>query len=287
MIGVVAAKGFGTVYALGFALIAAAIVLAFCAAAAEMVRPWRPSGDAKGRRRFANLVLFGLSYGLGLALAPIVAAMVAMAHIHFGLVESINGTAFGIAVAIICLDLLDYTLHWASHRIAALWRVHQVHHSDIELDITTLFRHHPFEAAVTSLVIGGGGLLMGFSIAEITIYGALSVLVQIAAHANLVLPRWLTNLLSPVLVTPDFHRIHHSRLRAQADANYGQVFSFWDRIFGSHRADDASAVEFGLDTRREPQYQRLSWLLTQPMRCASDQAFPAVAHHVWRAVSRE
>jgi sterol desaturase/sphingolipid hydroxylase (fatty acid hydroxylase superfamily) len=265
------------VYGLLFALIATAIALVCCAAAAEMVRPWRPSGGSTGRRRFANLVLLGLSYGLGLALAPIVAAMAAMANLHLRPIESINGTPFGIAGAIICLDFLDYALHCASHRIAPLWRIHQAHHSDIELDITTLFRHHPFEAALTSFVIGGGGLLLGFSIPEITIYGALSVFVQIAAHANLVLPRWMTSLLSPVLVTPDFHRIHHSRLKSQADANYGQVFSFWDRIFGSHRVGDAGAVEFGLDTRREPQYQRLSWLLTQPMRCADDQAYPARA----------
>jgi sterol desaturase/sphingolipid hydroxylase (fatty acid hydroxylase superfamily) len=268
---------------LAFGVIAAAVVVLVSAGTAEMVCPWRPRGDATARRWFANVALFGLSYGLGLALSPIVAAAVAMANIHPGLIESINGTALRMAIAIICLDLLDYALHRASHRVALLWRVHQAHHSDIELDITTTFRHHPFEAAVTSLVIGGGGLLLGFTILEIAAYGALSIAVQVVAHANLVLPRWLTNLLAPVLVTPDFHRIHHSRQWSQADANYGQIFSFWDRILGTQRNGEAGTVEFGLDARREPQYQRLSWLLAQPMLRVGDQVYPAQAPRGARA----
>lgn len=262
-------------HGLAFGVIAATVVLV-CAGAAEMVRPWRPRGDATAQRWFANGALFGLSYGLGFALAPIIAATVSRA-IHLGLFESVKGTALRIAVAIICLDLLDYVVHRASHRVALLWRVHQAHHSDIELDATTTFRHHPFEAVVTSLVIGGGGLLLGFSILEIASYGALSVVVQIVAHANMVLPRWLTNPLAPVLVTPDFHRIHHSRQWSQADANYGQVFSFWDRIFGTQQSGEAGTVEFGLDAGREPQHQRLSWLLAQPMLRVDDQVYPAQA----------
>jgi sterol desaturase/sphingolipid hydroxylase (fatty acid hydroxylase superfamily) len=231
----------------------------------EMVRGWRPVSASTARRWTANLSLFGLSFGLGYVMAPLVAAVVAMADVHLGLAERIDGSALRIAAAILSLDLLDYGLHRASHRIALLWRVHQPHHSDLELDVTTALRHHPFEAAITSVVIGGGGALLGFAPREIAIYGAIALSVQLVAHANIALPRRLTNLVAPVLVTPDFHRLHHSRLRPEADANYGQVFSFWDWLFGTRRIGEASDVTFGVEGCREAMSQRLSRLLAQPM----------------------
>ncbi|HUB95705.1 MAG TPA: sterol desaturase family protein [Stellaceae bacterium] len=258
-------------HGLTFAVIAATVVVV-CAGAAEMICPWRPGGIETARRWSTNVALFALSYGLGFAVTPIVAAMAAM--VHLSLVRSLNAEVLRLAAAFICLDLLDYALHRASHRVDWLWRLHQAHHSDVKLDVTTTFRHHPFEAATTSVVIGGSGLLMGFSIPEIAIYGAVSVVIQVVAHANVALPRQLTDLIAPVLVTPDFHRIHHSRQWSEADTNYGQIFSFWDRMFGSLRVGDAHAVEFGLDPRGKPQYQRLSALLAQPLRHAEEQIYP-------------
>ena len=249
---------------LTFGMAAAAFVLV-CAGGFEMARPWRPAGPSTTRRWIANVTLYGLSFGLGYVMAPYVAALVKLANIHLGLIERVDGTALRIVIAILCLDLLDYALHRASHRVALLWRVHQTHHSDVELDVTTALRHHPFEAAVTSVVIGGGGALLGFSTPEIASYGALAIAVQFVAHANVALPPLLAKLLAPVLVTPDFHRLHHSRVQPEADANYGQVFSFWDRVFGSERRGDANAVEFGLDAQRRPKDQNLSGLLVQPM----------------------
>jgi len=243
--------------------IAPTIVL-LAASLLETARAWRPVSTSTTRRWTANLALFGLSLGLGYVMAPLVAAVVAMAGIRLGLAERIDGPALRIAAAILSLDLLDYALHRASHRVALLWRLHQPHHSDLELDVTTTLRHHPFETAVTSVVIGGGGALLGFTPREIAIYGALALSVQVVAHANIVLPRRLTDLLAPVLVTPDFHRRHHSRMRSEADANYGQVFSFWDRLFGTRRIGEACDVEFGVDGYRDAASQRLSRVLAQP-----------------------
>jgi sterol desaturase/sphingolipid hydroxylase (fatty acid hydroxylase superfamily) len=247
-----------------FGTVAATFVLV-CAGGCEMARPWRQLRQSTARRWMANVTLYGLAFGLGYVMAPLVAAAAAAANIHLGLVERINGATLRIVLAIVCLDLLDYALHRASHRIALLWRIHQAHHSDVELDVTTALRHHPFEAAIASIVLGGGGVVLGFSTAEIASYGALAITIQLVAHANVVLPQWLTRLLAPVLVTPDFHRLHHSRLRSEADANYGQVFSFWDRLFGSQRIGDAEGIEFGVDTWRHPHDQPLSRLLAQPM----------------------
>ncbi len=244
--------------------IAPAIVL-IAVGGLEIVRGWRPVSSSTTRRWFANLSLFGLSFGLGYLMAPVVTALVAMSNVHLGLAERIDGTALRIAAAILSLDFLDYGLHRASHGIGLLWRVHQPHHSDLDLDVTTTLRHHPFEAAVASVVLGGGGALLGFAPREIAIYGAVALSVQLVAHANVALPRGLTDLFAPVLVTPDFHRLHHSRRRIEADANYGQVFSFWDRLLGTRRTGEARDVAFGVDAHDEVASQRLSWLLAQPM----------------------
>ncbi|HXQ49874.1 MAG TPA: sterol desaturase family protein [Stellaceae bacterium] len=240
-------------------------IVLLVAGSLEMVRRWRPMSDATARRWTANLVLFGGCYAVGYLMAPLVAFLVALANIHLGLMERVEGPILRAAAAIVVLDLLDYALHRASHKVAWLWRVHQPHHSDLELDVTTALRHHPFEAAVTSIVLGGGGTLLGFAPREIAIYGALAISVQMIAHANIVLPQRLTDLLAPVLVTPDFHRLHHSRTRAEADANYGQVFSFWDRLFGTRCVGDAGNVAFGVDGYIEPASQRLSRVLAQPL----------------------
>jgi sterol desaturase/sphingolipid hydroxylase (fatty acid hydroxylase superfamily) len=231
----------------------------------EMVRGWRPLSTSTTGRWIANLSLFSLSFGLGYVVAPFVAAAVSMADLHLGLAERLGGAVPRIAAAILGLDLLDYGLHRASHRIAVLWRVHQPHHSDVDLDVTTALRHHPFEAAITSVVLGGGAALLGFAPREIAIYGAVALSVQLVAHANVALPRRLTDVVAPVLVTPDFHRLHHSRRRIEADANYGQVFSFWDRLLGTRRMGEARDVAFGVDGHGEAASQSLVRLLVQPM----------------------
>ena len=97
-------------------------------------------------------------------------------------------------------------------------------------------------------MIGGGGALLGFAPREIAIYGALALAVQLVAHANSVATAApLAEFLAPVLVTPDFHRLHHSQMRIQADANYGQIFSFWDKLFASRQHGQVSVIEFGVE----------------------------------------
>ena len=120
------------------------------------------------------------------------------------------------------------------------------------------------EGIPAALVIGGGGALLGFSPNEIAVFAMAVLAVQLVAHGNLALPSHLASLLAPILVTPDFHRLHHSRRRLETDANYGQIFSLWDRLFGTARARDDDAVEFGLDEFRQRADQRLDRLLAQP-----------------------
>jgi sterol desaturase/sphingolipid hydroxylase (fatty acid hydroxylase superfamily) len=243
----------------------APVIVFLVAAPLEMFREWRPISTSPARRWTANISLFALCFGVGYVMAPMVAALVQMTDLPLGPAKHIHGAVLRAAAAVICLDLLDYGLHHLSHRVSVLWRMHQPHHSDLDLDVTTALRHHPFEAAVTSVVMGGGGALLGFAPREIAIYGAVALSVQIMAHANLNLPRRLSNLLAPVFVVPDFHRLHHSQHRFEADANYGQVFSIWDRLFGTQRTEDARKVSFGIDGCLDARCQHLLRILAQPM----------------------
>jgi sterol desaturase/sphingolipid hydroxylase (fatty acid hydroxylase superfamily) len=153
--------------------------------------------------------------------------------------------------------------------VPAFWRLHAVHHSDIEIDFSTTVRHHPGEAIVATLFIGVAGAVVGISPYEVGFYGGLANIVQLVGHANVRLPPRLEAAMGLILVTPTFHRIHHSALRSETDSNYGQILAIWDRLFASFGgiADAArGSVEFGLSVFRDPRSQRLDGLLLQPIR---------------------
>src|SRR5262249_28606853 len=157
--------------------------------------------------------------------------LVAASGLRLPLLDNVTSPALRTALAVIVLDLLDYTLHRLAHRVGWLWRLHRVHHSDTELDVTTTLRHHPLEGIPSALLIGGGGRPLGFTPEEFAFFAALVLLVQLVAHGTLRLPSSVEACLAPVLVTPGFHPLHHSRRRAETDSNYGQIFSVWDRLF--------------------------------------------------------
>src|SRR5262249_47701264 len=162
-----------------------------------------------------------------------------------------------IVVAIVGLDALAYAQHRLLHRVDVLWRLHAVHHSDPEIDVTTTFRHHPVEAIFNSVLIGAVVLVIGFSPAEIAVYTWVSFVIELVAHANIVMPSWLGTILGNLIVTPEFHQLHHSRSNAEANSNFGQAFSIWDTLFGTARSrslEDRHRLEFGLNEFREPKF---------------------------------
>jgi sterol desaturase/sphingolipid hydroxylase (fatty acid hydroxylase superfamily) len=169
--------------------------------------------------------------------------------------------------ACLALDALNYLLHRAMHKIPILWRLHSLHHSDVSLDVSTTVRHHPLEAIVTAVLIGVVGALFGCSTSEVAVYAVLEVVVQLIGHADVRLPSFLEVIVGGTFVTPKFHRIHHSSEVIETDSNYGQVFAFWDALFGTRGglADETrGAIEFGLKKFRDRRSQRLDQLLLLP-----------------------
>ena len=239
-------------------------------AAAELVRPLRTRSDATSRRWVGNLSLCILSNGVVVlpTMTALIAAFVSQSE-QKGLLDAFGlPSTMRLVVAIIGLDALAYAQHRLLHRVDVLWRFHAVHHSDPEVDVTTTFRHHPVEAIFNGALIGSVVLVIGFSPAEIVAYTWVSYTVELVAHANLALPSWFGAILGRLIVTPEFHHLHHSRAKAEANANFGQAFSIWDTLLGTAQArssEDPRRLEFGLEEFREQKFHLPHYLLAQPL----------------------
>ena len=256
----------------GLELLPALAILGVFAAvvAAELIHPKRPRSGAALRRWVGNLSLCLASNGVLVLLAlTVLAASFFSEFTHAGLLDSLElPGGMRVMIAIVGLDALAYAQHRLLHRVDVLWHLHLVHHSDPEIDVTTTFRHHPVEAIFNGVVAGAVVLVIGFSPAEVVAYTWVAFVIEILAHANLALPPRLSAILGRLIVTPEFHQMHHSRENVEANANFGQAFSIWDKLFGTARArslDDRRQLEFGLDEFREPKFSLPHYLLAQPL----------------------
>lgn len=172
----------------------------------------------------------------------------------------------------VLMDATAYALHRLSHAWSWLWRLHAVHHSDIELDATTTHRHHPLESLVAAFVNLPVLLVLAPPPAAVFAYSLLAVAVSTVSHGNLRLPAALDKALRLVLVTPAFHRLHHSALRAQTDSNYATVFPLFDYLLRSASAvpdDGGRQLRIGLETQRDAASQSLAAMLLAPFRRGS------------------
>jgi sterol desaturase/sphingolipid hydroxylase (fatty acid hydroxylase superfamily) len=141
-----------------------------------------------------------------------------------------------IVAGVLLLDLVIYSLHRLLHAVPPLWLLHQVHHSDCHMNASTHFRQHPLQLVVAMLMQLPALWLLGISGVSWVLYGALSAAAQLWQHAALDHSSRLDRWLRPIFVTPAMHRVHHDHRRQFNDTNYGALFSFWDRLFGTYTA---------------------------------------------------
>ncbi|HFD13573.1 MAG TPA: sterol desaturase family protein [Crenotrichaceae bacterium] len=175
--------------------------------------------------------------------------------------------AVTVLLTILVADGVNYWLHRAFHQFPILWRVHVVHHTDTEFDVTTANRHHPLELMITMLVTLPVAVFLGAPIIAVIIYTYLSILVNLLSHANISLPNWLDRVLRLLIVTPDFHRMHHSSYHQYTESNYGTISPWFDYLFGTATGlayDQLPNMQLGLDRYRRKVDGRLDRLLTLP-----------------------
>ncbi|HAF77263.1 MAG TPA: sterol desaturase [Maribacter sp.] len=147
------------------------------------------------------------------------------------------------------LDLIGaYLAHLVEHRVKPLWMVHLVHHTDHNVDTTTANRHHPLESLIRYMFTLVGVFIVGAPIGIIMLYQSLSVVLSQFNHANIKLPKSVDKAISWVLISPDMHKVHHHYVLPYTDSNYGNIFSWWDRLFGTYMHLDREKIIYGVDT---------------------------------------
>jgi sterol desaturase/sphingolipid hydroxylase (fatty acid hydroxylase superfamily) len=165
----------------------------------------------------------------------------------------------------VLLDFSFYAAHVSMHKVPALWRVHRVHHSDPALDVTTTIRQHPLEGVIRYVFMAVFAGVLGVSLRAFVIYRLASALNGQLEHANIRVAPWLDRALSWITTWPNMHKIHHSRLVHETDSNYGNMFSWFDRLFGTFTPSiRGETVTCGLDGYDDARSQTLQGLLSMP-----------------------
>lgn len=244
-----------------------AFAVIFAAAGAwELRRPQSLPGQGAARRWRVNIGLFALSSGTMVLFAAVSAAVLPVWYsaANAGAPPATGWHSIAIFLA---LDATYYGLHRVLHMVGVLWRFHAVHHTDLELDVSSALRHHPGEALLTGAVAGAIAPLLGATAAEISGFAALGFAVQVIAHANIALPPRLVRILERFIVTPDFHRRHHGRDAEFYNSNFGHILTLWDRVFRTASPiGRAGPSDYGVDLFLKPSDQGLGSVLRQPFR---------------------
>lgn len=174
-----------------------------------------------------------------------------------------------VVLAILIFELVSYLFHLALHSVPWLWRIHMVHHTDTEVDFTTTYRAHPLDLLIIAPLTVPIVLLLGFPASVMVVYQLLRTSITIFAHTNIYVPEAMDRVLRYVIVTPDFHRLHHCSERRFTDSNYSAAFPIFDYLFGtaSNRPfADHKDLELGLECYRDPIDSRFDRLLWMPFR---------------------
>ena len=178
-------------------------------------------------------------------------------------------------LGILFLDLIGaYLPHWLEHKIKPLWMIHLVHHSDHHVDTTTANRHHPLESLIRFTFTLIGVLIVGANIGIVMLYQSISLISTQFNHANIKLPKKVDLFLSYFFVSPDMHKTHHHYRLPFTDSNFGNIFSIWDRLFGTYKAFNREKLVYGVDVFFDENANgKIETLLKQPFQPYSKPTF--------------
>lgn len=238
----------------------------------ELLVPRRRQVVGRFRRWPGNLGLLALDTLLVRLLFPIAAVGAALLSEQRGW-GLFNLTAMPpwmeVVLAVILLDLLIYSQHALFHRVPWLWRVHRVHHADLEFDVTTGLRFHPVEILLSMAIKVAAVTLLGAAAVAVLIFEVLLNATSMWSHSNIRLPGGIDRLLRLLLVTPDMHRTHHSVIPRETHSNFGFNLACWDRLFGTYRERPEAGHEgmtIGIPEYSSSADLRLIRMLLMPFR---------------------
>ncbi len=238
----------------------------------EVLAPRRTQSVGRSKRWPSNLGIVVLDAAIVRVLFPTSAvafALVAEAS-GWGLLNLWSISAWvTVPIAIVALDFFIFLQHVLFHAVPAFWRLHRMHHADLEFDFTTGVRFHPIEIALSMTIKLAIIAALGAPAVAVLIFEVLLNATSMFNHANVQLPVVVDRMLRRLVVTPDMHRVHHSVVVAETNSNFGFNLPWWDRLFGTYRDQPAAGHErmtIGVLEFRDPAELRLDRMLTQPFR---------------------
>ncbi|MCH9809365.1 MAG: sterol desaturase family protein [Alphaproteobacteria bacterium] len=257
----------------------AGILLAM--AVLELLLPKRPLGAPKAKRWATNFAIVAIDTAVVRLMGALAVPLVAVAAAVYA--ESRGWGLFNVIglpnwlefiLALLILDLAIWFQHFVSHKVPMFWQLHQVHHADVDIDVSTAIRFHPVEIALSMLwkivlVFVFGPSALAVVVFEVILNGC-----AMFNHANIALPKRLDALLRLVIVTPDMHRVHHSVIQSEHDTNFGFNLSIWDRLFGTYTAQPDKghdAMTIGLNSYQSANPTKLLWSLALPFKSQSKE----------------
>lgn len=234
----------------------------------EYLKPYRLPTVAKTKRLLVNISLTLLNsavLSIIFAAATINSALHVSAN-HLGILNAFSLTFWPkVFLSIIVMDLVFYVWHLLNHKIPLLWRLHRVHHSDLNMDVSTASRFHIGELAISSCLKIGLVYLIGLNVMSIILFESLLGLTAQFQHSSVKVPIGFERVFWLLFVPPSMHRIHHSVVIQERDTNYGTILSIWDRLVGTLLKDvDQEKIVIGLGPYRKPEGLGLRSLLVMP-----------------------
>lgn len=240
----------------------------------EVIAPRRQILISRWQRWSANFALSILSMLLmriTIATAALWAANTAMAN-NWGLLHLVDlPVVLSFVISLVLLDLAIYGQHRASHQWKWLWRLHKVHHTDLDFDVTTAIRFHPIEIFISMAYKVICILIIGVNPIAVLMFEIILSSCALFNHSNIRIPLAIDKVIRLLLVTPDMHRVHHSVIQTETDSNYGFSISIWDRLFNSYTAQPQQGhidMKIGLTEYQHREDVGVSKLLLMPFKRA-------------------
>ncbi|QDU40161.1 Fatty acid hydroxylase superfamily protein [Maioricimonas rarisocia] len=241
----------------------------------ELSSPRRKLAAGKGGRWTSNLLLVAINTVAARLIIPVTAVAAALTAESggWGLLHQVAWPYWlEVTLAVIALDLVIYFQHVLFHAVPALWRLHKVHHADLDVDVTTGIRFHTLEILLSALLKLAAVVAFGAPALAVVLFEVILNATSMFNHSNVKMPEKVDRLLRWIVVTPDMHRIHHSIIRRETDSNFGFNLPWWDRLLGTYRSDPQEGHErmtLGItDYREEDDVERLHHMLLIPFRRA-------------------
>lgn len=238
----------------------------------ELLQPAYAQRQPRTMRWFAHGAIYAINLVLGREMFPLIASLMIISGLPEGsglLAKTTLPAPMVWIISILALDFWQYLIHRLLHGVPWLWRCHRVHHSDQDFDLTTSFRFHPIEGILDALWRAPLVALLGIPWLGLLIYAVVMVIVNFFTHANVAINPAIDRVLRWTFVTPYMHRMHHAVHHGDSNTNFGTMFTMWDRLFRTYRAEATEgrmSFKVGLDTDKNHPPSNLWQMLWMPFR---------------------